>query len=213
MSKLLLRFLVYSVCACFPSIAVAGSVSEVLTIFVKGSSPSLTPARAEVARLMAPAGFQVEWKDISERRPGLDFARLVIVELRGNCAAPVNLAVPSSVDTRSLASTAIVDGKVLPFSTVQCDSLRKLMSRTQAGPGLFGRAMGRVIAHEIYHMLAETRNHASEGVSKSCFSVNDLLAEDFSFDSATLAYLRPPEPDLAPAAAYDFPSISEASGR
>ena len=190
MSKLLLRTFVFA--ALFlPCLAV-----DTLTIFVKGRSPALDSARSEVARLMEPAGFSVDWKDISERRTGDDFARLVIVELKGNCSAG-SAGASGSVDIRSLASTAIVDGKVLPFSTVECDSLRKLMASSQPGLKVFGRAMGRVIAHELYHMLVQTKTHSTAGVSKSCFSAADLLAERFDFDGVSLATFRPVEADEA----------------
>jgi hypothetical protein len=203
MSKLPSRFLVFAA-SVLPCLAV-----DTVTVFVKGNSPALDAARSEVSRLMKPAGFSIDWKNISERRAGMDFERLVIVELKGNCSA--NPAAGSAtVDVRSLASTAIVDGKVLPFSLVDCDSLRKLMSSTQAGLKLFGRAMGRVIAHELYHMLAQTKTHSTAGVSKSCFSVADLMADRFDFDGVTLAQLRRPEEVAAPVA-YDF--SSDDSGR
>lgn len=193
MSRLLIRYLVYSVSLLLP-LGVAGrSVSdpETLTIFVKGDSPALEPARAEVARLMEPAGYTVDWKNLKDRKAGEDYANLVVVELRGTCMAPMGATERANPKVRALASTSIVDGRVLPFSIVECDSLRAVMSRTQVGIGLFGRAMGRVIAHELYHMLTEKTAHADSGVSKSCFSISDLLSDHFEFDHRTLAHLQP----------------------
>ena len=47
---------------------------------------------------------------------------------------------------------------------------------------LFGRALGRILSHELYHVLAQTSHHASCGVAKSAFSVADLLADEFEFE-------------------------------
>lgn len=190
MSTLLVRFLVYSACLALPICA-----ADTLTVFVKGTSEALGPMRAEVARLMEPTGLNIEWKDLSDRKAGEDFARLVNVELRGQCIATLGTSVNG--DVRSLASTAVVDGRVLPFSAIECDRLRKVLSPTlmsakrELWVDILGRAMGRVFAHELFHMLAQTKTHHSAGVSKSCFSVADLISDRFSFDALTVAQLRP----------------------
>jgi hypothetical protein len=104
------------------------------------------------------------------------------------------------LNVSSLASTAVVDGQVLPFSTVQCDALRSVLNpiltnvRRGDRPALFGRAAARVLAHELFHMLAQTTTHGTHGVSKSCFGVADLTSDSFEFDSATVAQMRPQAP-------------------
>ena len=55
---------------------------------------------------------------------------------------------------------------------------------------LYGRAMARVIAHELYHVVTGSRDHAREGVAKPKFTVPDLLNEVFEFDHMALAKLR-----------------------
>jgi len=211
MSKLLVRFLVYSVGLTLPLCAGAPVVPqpEPLTIFVKGQSEALDFMRAEVARLLEPTGLSVEWKRMSERRAGEDFARLVTVELRGQCSAMLSGPRDGATDVRALASTAIVDGRVLPFSAVQCDSLRRVLSpvlaasRRELWPALMGRAMGRVFAHELFHMLAQTKTHHAAGVSKPCFTVSDLTSEHFAFDSVSVAQLRPVAAEPSPSEPAD----------
>jgi hypothetical protein len=44
-----------------------------------------------------------------------------------------------------------------------------------------GRALGRVLAHELYHIFANTTRHAADGVGKPAYSVADLLSADFRF--------------------------------
>jgi hypothetical protein len=158
--------------------------------------------REEVARLMEPAGFTVEWRDISKRRAGEDFAHLATVDFRGTCSVTQAASPSASIpEVRSLASTAVVDGQVLPFSSVNCDALRKVLAPVFATaprtdhPIVFGRAVARVLAHELFHMLAQTKSHGTHGVSKACFGIGDLTAERFNFDSGTLAQMRPQQPE------------------
>jgi hypothetical protein len=80
-----------------------------------------------------------------------------------------------------------VEGKVLPIADLRCDALRKLIDRDlQAAPAagrdqLLGRALGRVLAHELYHVLLRTRAHAREGLARPAQSSADLLAPRNSF--------------------------------
>jgi hypothetical protein len=57
---------------------------------------------------------------------------------------------------------------------------------------LYGRAMGRVLAHELYHMLANQREHVGSGVGKPSFSATDVLGESFAFEESALARFRGP---------------------
>ena len=207
MSALLVRSLLAIACVAIPQCSIANSPSDpdVLTVFVHSASEvpanSMTAMREEVARLLEGSGLRVDWKSMSDRKPGEDYPRLVKVDLRGPCAA--GPLVPGLAETRSLASTAVVDGRILPFASVDCDRLRRFMApgfnsvRQDKWPELFGRAMGRVVAHEIFHMVVQTRHHAEKGVSKAGFSVNDLTSDKFQFDEFTLAQLRPTGPATA----------------
>ena len=74
---------------------------------------------------------------------------------------------------------------------------------------LYGRAMARVVAHELYHVLMRSAEHARGGVARSCFNTGDLLTERFEFEGATLARLRS-RIDAAPDA---FATGDDATGR
>jgi hypothetical protein len=84
----------------------------------------------------------------------------------------------------------------MPFSRIHCANLTRLIGPLLADEGgaqrdyFYGRAMARIAAHELYHVVMGTRAHAREGVAKASFSVNDLLDERFDFDRAALARLR-----------------------
>ena len=144
--------------------------------------------RAELQRLLGPAGLDVVWKSAADRNSGQDFELVVVGSFKGSCSAdPVAL---TSVTT-SLADTSIIEGHVLPFFHVDCALLIEMLG-FQAEPYIIGRALGRVIAHEIYHIVARTTAHHDSGVAKAVFSARDLTGPRFEFDSWSLARMRTP---------------------
>jgi hypothetical protein len=178
------------------------AASELVVYLTARSTPSTLPfARREAESLMQSAGYAVKWAAAGD--PHADAASLVMVELAGDCAAPSTpQPVAASVDTgRSLATTAVQDGAVLPFTRVDCGALRGILGTAldREAPArrafLLGRAMGRLVAHELYHALARTRDHAATGIGKPCFTAADLLSERFEFAAVALNRLRQSVPD------------------
>jgi hypothetical protein len=151
----------------------------------------------EVKTLMGTAGYRVEWRDSAASKGDVADASVVVLQLRGSCQAPEN---PANVEplgkSVSLASSAVVDGEVLPFSWLQCETLTRLLAPSLAKePGgkrdyLYGRAMGRLVAHELLHVLTNHRGHDEAGVGKPSFSAKDVLAERFQFDGTSLTSFR-----------------------
>jgi hypothetical protein len=162
-----------------------------LVVYLSGSTQpqrSLDYMKLELGSLMRTAGYRVEWSD---SHPSTD-AILIVVKLRGTCE--IREGPPARPGP--LASTSIVDGRIVPFSSIDCDSLSQLLSAQLASQPrarrdfLYGRAMARVLAHEIYHVLLDTGDHAREGVARGDFTAADLLVEHFDFERRTLARLR-----------------------
>ena len=56
---------------------------------------------------------------------------------------------------------------------------------------VLGRALARVIAHEIYHIVAGTTDHHETGVAKAAFSARDLTGARFEFDNSSISRMRP----------------------
>lgn len=160
--------------------------------------------KLELGRLMTAAGVHVEWRDARSSRHETINGDLVLVELRGTCGIPTGSAPPDpgSMKSTSFATTSVSEGRVLPFSTVQCDNLTAALAgplTTELGARrdyLYGRAMARVLAHELYHVLLRTGNHAHSGIARTSFTAVDLLTERFDFEQTTLAKLRR-RPELA----------------
>jgi hypothetical protein len=160
--------------------------------------------KRELSTLMRSAGYRVEWGGES-RSP-----YLAVVELTGTCALSAGYPgrdLPPSAAT-ALASTNVTDGQVLPFAAVNCAVLTRSLSHALARDVAaqrdyyYGRALARVIAHELYHILMRTMDHSRNGVSRSCFTTADLVAERFEFEGAVLAQMRAkPQPVGATAVA------------
>ncbi|MEP7273320.1 MAG: hypothetical protein ABI882_17605 [Acidobacteriota bacterium] len=149
---------------------------------------------------MVPTGVNLAWTSAQNPIPT---ERLIVVTLRGDCQAGATELAGKFKDKTPLASTAVTDGKVLPFSWVDCDALnkflkQKLLSQDAANrPEIFGRAIARLIAHEFYHVLTETEAHTLNGISKAAFSTADLLTTYFAFEPEAIANLRLEQPTLA----------------
>jgi hypothetical protein len=98
----------------------------------------------------------------------------------------------------------VVDGKVLPFSWLDCTALNRFLAPVASAKQkaqqdeLYGRSMARLLAHELYHVLAQTDDHAASGIAKARFSAADLLADHLDFETAELDRLRPPSAMQAP---------------
>jgi hypothetical protein len=202
-------------CLIFVSLSTARAdsvvpASDALEVYVKGqefSTPDILAAMSrELNTLMEPAGYRVIWRGTANPPSSSGAENLVIVELRGVCMAQFsNSATKPLPWTVPLASSSVVDGKVLPFSWVDCTALNRfLMPVASAKPKaeqdyLYGRSMARLLAHELYHVLGQTDDHTPAGIAKARFSTVDLLADHLDFETAALDRLRPPS--SAPASA------------
>ncbi len=90
----------------------------------------------------------------------------------------------------------LASGGISAYSSVECDQIRTCISGLlgSACPRdretAFGRALGRVVAHELYHILGKTTEHTRSGISKGAQTSFDLIRENFHFDRQALLWLR-----------------------
>ena len=181
------------VCLSTPVMA-ASAVTLVLQFDQAYSTRSLDVMEREVASIVSESGIKVDWRLLSDVHPTDSFETLVVVRFHGACNME---PAPSSNDERRYYGfTYISDGTVLPFSEVECDkvsnSIRPAMSKRQwrERDSILGRALGRVLAHELFHMLAKTQHHADEGVTKSALSAAQLISDKLTMAPADLEALK-----------------------
>jgi hypothetical protein len=154
----------------------------------------------EVASIMAPIGIRFEWRDLSKGGGHEVSAELAVVTFKGRCDA-AGLLTRSKFEG-ALGWTHVSDGQILPFTDVSCDRVREFVQtgllalRVEDREAKYGRALGRVLAHELYHIFANTLRHGS-GVAKESYSVQDLLADDFQFEAKETRMLQTSRPKPA----------------
>jgi hypothetical protein len=147
----------------------------------------------ELKRILSPAGIVPVWRD-SGKDAGkrLETGPLVVGSFKGTCDVDsLSLDVPSAT-TRKLADTSISRDRILPYFTVDCIRLIRTLApalQPMSVPlreSILGRAMARVIAHELYHILAQTADHDDVGLAKKDLSLDELTRSRFDLSPASL---------------------------
>jgi hypothetical protein len=138
----------------------------------------------ELRTLMEPSAVRPEWHDRRDITPSEGFQRLVMVNFHGRCR--VEPAAGRAEEDKPLAWTHVVDGKVLPFSDVECDrvraSLQSANGMRQLSDLVLGRALARVLGHELFHVLARTSTHAGAGLAKRSLTALELTSDRFELN-------------------------------
>ena len=153
----------------------------------------LEALQEEVEAIMAPIGLRFEWRNLSNVRGSEVSAELAVVNVKGRCDT-AGMFSRSRADG-ALGFTHVSDGQILPFTEVNCDRVRNFLQgdlillAADGREAAFGRALGRVLAHELYHIFGNTTRHGS-GVAKESYSVHDLLCADFQFQERESQLLR-----------------------
>lgn len=142
----------------------------------------LSVMQREVADLLKPAGIAVNWRFTAENRGDESYSRLVVLKFTGACRADRVMPAVSEEETYSLGDAKVSHGSVLPFSEVRCNEVRKALaylapqaSKEQRQKAL-GVALARVVAHELYHMLARTTAHAAQGLARASHPLPELIS-------------------------------------
>ncbi|HUB79778.1 MAG TPA: hypothetical protein VMB03_13320 [Bryobacteraceae bacterium] len=159
------------------------------------AAASVDEMKHAVEGLLRPTGMTLAWRLISQSSGTEVFSRLAVIRFKGSCEveapAPQNLF-GSFGETHVLATTAVTGGEVSPYTNVQCDEVRRVLAFVRHGAGVLereralGLALGRVVAHELYHILADTGRHSSEGIAKATQMLPDLVSgDDLRFDPSS----------------------------
>jgi hypothetical protein len=155
----------------------------------------------EVARIMSPMGLAFKWSSLGGNTDNEVSVRVAVIHFTGRCDAANSAASDSPFS--ALGWTYMTDDAILPFSDIDCGRIQAfLRSGLLAQPKedreeAFGRAVGRVLAHELYHIFANTTRHGSHGVAKPYYSVQELLSKSFQFEQKERDELRTHWSDVA----------------
>jgi hypothetical protein len=158
------------------------------------SGASLKSLQRHMNRILTGTGVELDVRDRDEVAAGAEFGQLLLFHMKGYCSMEP-LPVGALSDERGpLAMAYSSDGRVLPFGEVECDHVRTSIERvlgkqsTKVYQPIFDTALGMVMAHEIYHMLAGTSEHTRAGFTKAELTARELLDGKLSLpDIARLA--------------------------
>jgi hypothetical protein len=175
-----------------------GQSVTVLVDFEKPySTASIDALRGELQTLFASSGLKIDVRLKSELPPGSEFNQLVVFKMKGACSM-LPMPVGALSDERGpLAMTYSSDGELLHFGEVECDRVRQSVQRV-VGKGYpekrqaaLGMALAVVMAHEMYHMMANAKAHTGQGITKHSLSAEEMLAGELSIpDTARKAVQR-----------------------
>jgi hypothetical protein len=170
---------------------------SVLTVILDFKGPhsltSLKEMKRESGLILGASGVLLDWRMMEEDSSESN-NDLVVMTFKGACQ--FTPGAPVYDGTGPLAVTRMIDGEVLPFGEVDCDrvagSARNAMPGTGYGQGnlLIGRALGRVVAHELVHMLTKSGRHGTEGVEKPALSGRQLITGYLPLSAIDIARLK-----------------------
>lgn len=149
--------------------------------------------QSELDDIMLPAGLHFDWLPLTEAG-GRVSSQLAVIHFKGQCDTE-NLR-PEWGYPGPLGWTHISDGEILPFIDVNCEGVRLFVQRNLIGlpvPSrelVYGRAIARVLAHKLYHFLANTKGHAGGGLAKAAYSAEELMSQTFRFGRKEYESLR-----------------------
>src|SRR5579872_472485 len=117
----------------------------------------LDAIQEELDSIMMPAGMDFEWRSLANTLGNEVSVELAVIHFKGACAL-TDLS-PMEVYPGPLGWTHMSDGEILPFSDINCDGIRVFVQRdllrlpVAIREAVYGRAIARVLAHELYHIF------------------------------------------------------------
>jgi hypothetical protein len=189
-------------CVALPSAAApAGRISpdraSDVTVIIDLKGPYSTAAvkemQREATRIIQTSGLQIDWRRRDEVANAV-FNDLVVMTFKGSCT--FDPAPPIYDELGPYAVTRTANGEVQPFGEVDCDRVVNSVRTAMFGSDyaraemLIGRALGRVVAHELVHMLTKSGEHAREGVYKASLSGKQLISASLPLSAMDVDRLR-----------------------
>jgi hypothetical protein len=162
-----------------PIVVVPADVTVIVDVKGTYSPVSFGEMRREAAQIIQASGVRLDWRLRSESM-NATFNDLVVMTFNGSCS--FDPAPPLYDELGPLAVTRTANGEVQPFGEVNCDRVVNSVRSAMFGGDyaradlLVGRALGRVVAHELVHMLTKSGKHAPEGVQRASLSGRQLIA-------------------------------------
>ena len=144
------------------------------------SDRSVREMERESGAILSATGLKLDWR-LRNQTGGEAYPDLVVMTFNGTCK--FNPAPRIYDELRPLASTTTTDHLIQSFGQVDCDHVigtarSAMLSDDYARADLLvGRALGRVVVHELVHMLMRSAKHGTDGVFEPGLSGKQLIAD------------------------------------
>ena len=179
-------------------VCLAAEPIGILFDFATQPEPSLIALmKSEISDILAPAQMQISFQRLGDDQASQPFRKIVIVRFQGACKAQSNTSGiefndVGLLDLPALGRTDVSAGRVMPYVRVYCNAVRAFVPSVSklSFTEMYGRALGRVVAHELYHALLSTREHSRTGVARFAQSARDLTRDKLALDAASIGRLR-----------------------
>jgi hypothetical protein len=174
-----------------PPILIAAPVTAVVLPGARYSKVAIREMVRESAHILKQSGVSLRWQVGAPDQAVM--GRLVVVKLVGRCDMDGS---PPLVVSGPLGWSHKVNGSILPFSDLACDTIRGAVQTAIADGNhlraniLLGRAMGRVLAHELYHIVADTSEHGRGGVAQRALSPRQLTSPQLELEPSDVAAVQ-----------------------
>jgi hypothetical protein len=150
-------------------------------------SAVLQAMEKELKRIFGPTDTLIELVIYRNRNESKVFeSQVIMTRVVGECDA---LAAATSYTHKpdTLGRTFVTDGEILPFVELNCRQISGAVQQQIRAfpkdeyPVVLGRALARVLAHEIFHILAATMKHARHGIAAETMNAVQLTTERHDF--------------------------------
>lgn len=167
-------------------IAIGTNLTVLLDFENRPHSKALDEMQSEVRGLLRRTGVRLDLRLRSETHPSADFEEVVLMRFQGTCK--MGHMAPMIDERGPLAWSHSIEGEILPFGDVACDKIRRSVEDALYGgkkgqrEKMFGRALGRVVAHELYHIIGSTHIHGKKGVAQAALSGRELIDDHMELE-------------------------------
>ncbi len=164
--------------------ALCGNPHNPVTVVLEFDQPysdvSVSEMEREAAAVLKRTGLTFDWRLEARLEPLPEFKSLVVLKMKGSCEMDL---IPELIDERGpLGMAYVTDGQVLSFGEIECDRIKQSVERvlppstSARKERLYGRALGRVAAHEMVHMLRGSTRHSKSGITQASLTADELIS-------------------------------------
>jgi hypothetical protein len=148
----------------------------------------------QTAQIFSEAGLTFSWQPRKQLNHIPTSAQPIWVQFHGACRIEPTLL--SSPQNGPMGWVQSQDGDILPLIDIDCDRTSAMVWQnrgTLPRPLViraFGRALGRVVSHELYHYLTKSAEHSDSDVLRHAMTSRDLTLPEVRLAPSEIEALR-----------------------